>query len=104
MDDRHNDEPGREHHSRRAVPDNAPDPVETRDPASRPTPARRRVWLFAVPAVAFLILGIVWMARTEGRHGGAQRAPSQRTIRRDSGAGTSRRSIHERRARASSAT
>ncbi|HEX2310216.1 MAG TPA: hypothetical protein VHH91_05815 [Vicinamibacterales bacterium] len=79
MDDRHNDEPGREHHSRRAVPDNAPDPVETRDPASRPTPARRRVWLFAVPAVAFLILGIVWMARTEGRHGGAQRAPSQVT-------------------------
>jgi hypothetical protein len=79
MDDRHHDEPGREHHSRGAVPDNAPDPVETRDPASRPTPARRRVWLFAVPAVAFLILGIVWMARTEGRNGGAQRAPSEVT-------------------------
>ena len=76
MDDRHHDEPGHEHHSRRGVPDQAPDPVETRDPASRPTPARSRVWLYAVPAVAFLVIGIVWMIRTEGPREARSPAPS----------------------------
>jgi hypothetical protein len=75
MDDRHHDEPGREHQSLSGVPDNAPDPVETRDPASRPTPARSRVWLYAVPAAALLILGTVWMIRTESMPLGPRGAP-----------------------------
>jgi hypothetical protein len=38
-------------------------------------PAPGRVWLYTVPVAAFLILGIFWMARTEGRHEGSERPP-----------------------------
>ena len=45
---------------------NAPDPVETRDPRNLAVPARRqRAWLYAVPAVVLLLIGIVWMVRVE---------------------------------------
>ena len=82
MDDRHHAEPGHEQHSHRAVPENAPDPVETRDPASRPTPARRRVWLFAVPAVAFLILGSPGWPAPKADMKGLSALRSHRHVRR----------------------
>jgi hypothetical protein len=63
----------RDDHTRRehrspisAVPDEAPDPVETRDPRVRPVPARRgRAWLYAIPAAVLLLMGIAWMAQVE---------------------------------------
>jgi hypothetical protein len=66
----HDDESG--HRSHRIVPDEAPDPVETRDPDSRPTPRRSRAWLFALPPVALVLLGVFWMFRAEGDRVGAQ--------------------------------
>jgi len=75
MDQRHRDNRTDERTSRSVVPDEAPDPVETRDPASRPTPRQSRSWLFALPAVALLILGGIWMFWAERARQGAQSAP-----------------------------
>jgi hypothetical protein len=53
------------------VPDDVPDPVETRDPASQPVPERvGRAWLFTVPIFALAIIGLIWMFGSErGRDG-----------------------------------
>jgi len=51
----------------RMVPDEAPDAVETRDPRSRPTPRRNRVWLYAIVPAVFIAIWAVWMFRAE-RH------------------------------------
>ena len=75
MDHSHHDDHARKRGSHRAVPDEAPDPVETRDPESRPTPRRRRAWLFAIPPVALVLLGLFWMSRAENAPEGAQSAP-----------------------------
>ena len=75
MDHSHHDDHTSEHRSHRAVPDEAPDPVETRDAASHPTPRRSRTWLFAIPPVALVLLGLFWMSRAEGDRQGAQSAP-----------------------------
>jgi len=55
-----------------AVPDEAPDAVETRDARIRPVPSTRtRAWMYAIPAALLLIIGIVWMLRVErSRPGG----------------------------------
>jgi hypothetical protein len=71
MDHSHHDDRTAEHRSHRVVPDEAPDPVETRDPDSRPTPRRSRAWLFAIPPVALVLLGLVWMFRAESVREGA---------------------------------
>jgi hypothetical protein len=48
------------------VPDEAPDPVETRDPRVRPVPASRsRAWLYAIPAAIIFIIGVAWMVEVE---------------------------------------
>ena len=61
------------------VPENAPDPVETRDPRTAPVPATRgRAWLYAVPAAVLLVIGLVWMVRVERVHPG-QHAPAEVT-------------------------
>jgi hypothetical protein len=67
MDSRHNDDdtPRGRRSPISAVPDEAPDPVETRDPYTRPVPNRSRAWLYVVPAAVLLVLGIAWMARVE---------------------------------------
>jgi hypothetical protein len=75
MDQRHHDERTDEHTSRRLVPENAPDPVETRDPDSRPTPRTNRAWLYAAPAAVLLVLGVIWMFWAERAREGAQSAP-----------------------------
>ena len=75
MDHRPHDHRTDEQHSGRLVPDEAPDPVETRDPASHPTPRRGRAWLYALPAAALLVLGMVWMFWAERTRDGAQSAP-----------------------------
>jgi hypothetical protein len=75
MDHSHHDDDTSEHRSHRIVPDEAPDPVETRDPDSRPTPRRSRAWLFAIPPVALVLLGVFWMFRAEGDRAGAQPDP-----------------------------
>jgi hypothetical protein len=75
MDHRFHDDRTDEQGSRRLVPDEAPDPVETRDPASRPTPRRGRAWLYALPAAALLLLGMIWMFWAERAREGAQSAP-----------------------------
>jgi hypothetical protein len=56
---------GEPEHSRGLVPDNAPDPVETRDPASHPTPRRSTALLWAIPGLLLLLIGVAWMAWTE---------------------------------------
>jgi hypothetical protein len=49
-----------------AVPDEAPDPVETRDPRAHPVPATRsRAWLYAIPALLLLVIGVAWMLEVE---------------------------------------
>ena len=75
MDHRLHDDGTDEQHSRRLVPDEAPDPVETRDPASHPTPRQSRAWLYALPAAALLVLGVIWMFWAERAREGAQSAP-----------------------------
>jgi len=75
MDNRLHNEHTDEQRSRRLVPDEAPDLVETRDPASRPTPRRSRAWLYAVPAVALFVIGAVWMFSAERGREGSQSAP-----------------------------
>ena len=75
MDHRDHDVREDEHRSKRLVPDEAPDPVETRDPRSRPTPPRGRAWLFALPAAALLVLGAIWMFWAERSREGGQSAP-----------------------------
>lgn len=75
MDHRHHDERTDEHGSHSLVPDEAPDPVETRDPASRPTPQLSRAWLFALPAAALLVLGMIWMFWAERSREGVRSAP-----------------------------
>ena len=54
------------------MPDEAPDPVETRDPRVRPVPqSAGRAWLYAIPAAVLLLVGIVWMVQVErSRPGG----------------------------------
>jgi hypothetical protein len=53
------------------VPDDVPDPVETRDPASQPVPERvGRAWLFTVPIFALAIIGLVWLFGSERGAGG----------------------------------
>ena len=47
------------------VPENAPDPVETRDPASHPTPRRSRALLYAIPGLLLLLIGVAWMTWVE---------------------------------------
>jgi hypothetical protein len=47
---------------------NAPDPVETRDASSAPVPRRQRsIWLFLIPGIVLILVGLFWMARSE-RH------------------------------------
>jgi len=75
MDHSHHDDQASGHGSHRGVPDEAPDPVETRDADSRPTPRRSRAWLFLIPPVALVLLGIFWMYRAEGNREGAQSGP-----------------------------
>src|SRR4051812_20742471 len=75
MDQRHHDDRTDERASHSLVPDEAPDSVETRDPRSHPTPRQSRSWLFAIPAVALLILGAIWMFWAERARQGAQSAP-----------------------------
>jgi hypothetical protein len=75
MDHRHHDDRADEHGSRGLVPDESPDPVETRDPASHPTPRRGRAWLFALPAVGLVVLGVIWMFWAERAKEGAGSAP-----------------------------
>ena len=61
------------------VAENAPDPVETRDPRNAPVPATRgRAWLYAIPAAVLLVIGLVWMLRVERAHPG-QNAPAEVT-------------------------
>lgn len=61
------------------VAENAPDPVETRDPNNAPVPATRgRAWLYAIPAAVLLVIGLVWMVRVERAHPG-QNAPAEVT-------------------------
>ena len=75
MDHSQDDDRASEQRSHRLVPDEAPDPVETRDPESRPTPRRSRAWLFAIPAVVLALVGLFWMYRVEADREGAQSAP-----------------------------
>ena len=75
MDHSHHDDHPPEHRSHRVAPDEAPDPVETRDPASHPTPRRSRAWLFALPPVVLVLLGLLWMLRAEGTREGGQSGP-----------------------------
>jgi hypothetical protein len=76
MNQRFQDDHMDEQRSRRLVPDEAPDPVETRDPASQARPRRRsRAWLYAVPALALVVIGVVWMSLTEREREGGQSAP-----------------------------
>jgi hypothetical protein len=75
MDHSQDDDRASEQRSHRIVPDEAPDPVETRDPDSRPTPRRSRAWLFAIPPVVLALVGLFWMFRVEGDREGAQSAP-----------------------------
>jgi hypothetical protein len=51
--------------SRGLVPETAPDPVETRDPASRPTPRRSSALLYAIPGLLLLLIGVAWMTWVE---------------------------------------
>ena len=51
--------------SRGLVPENAPDPVETRDPASHPTPRRSSALLWAIPGLLLLLIGVAWMTWVE---------------------------------------
>jgi hypothetical protein len=45
---------------------NVPDPVETRDRSSAPVPRRgRTIWLFLIPGIALILMGIFWMLRSE---------------------------------------
>jgi hypothetical protein len=60
-DAKHDDE----QRSRGLVPENAPDPVETRDPASHPTPRRSMALLYAIPGLLLLLIGIGWMTWME---------------------------------------
>jgi hypothetical protein len=61
------------------VAENAPDPVETRDPRNAPVPATRgRAWLYAIPAALLLVIGLVWMVRVERARPG-QNAPAEVT-------------------------
>jgi hypothetical protein len=47
------------------------DPVEPRDPTTTPVPSRRwKAVLYAIPAVLFVVLGIVWMLAKEPVLGG----------------------------------
>jgi hypothetical protein len=47
---------------------NVPDPVETRDASSRPVPRRwRTIWLFLLPGIVLIVMGIFWMAGSEGK-------------------------------------
>jgi hypothetical protein len=69
-DDRHDHPEAAHGHS--LVPDNAPDPVETRDPASHPTPSRSRALLFALPVVALIAIGVGWMLMSETDSGGPE--------------------------------
>jgi hypothetical protein len=55
----------------RTVPDEAPDAVETRDPWSRPTPRRNRVWLYAIVPAVFIAIWAVWMFRVERQREGS---------------------------------
>jgi hypothetical protein len=76
MDHRHHDGERRvEHTAHRGVPDDAPDPVETRDPASHPVPRRSRVWLYALVPAAFLAVFVFWMTASERSRAGGQSAP-----------------------------
>jgi hypothetical protein len=50
------------------VPDDVPDPVETRDPSSEPVPRRSsRALLFALPVLALALIGLVWLVSSERR-------------------------------------
>jgi hypothetical protein len=53
------------------VPDDVPDPVETRDPASQAVPRTvGRAWLFALPIFALALIGLIWLFGSErGRDG-----------------------------------
>jgi len=64
-----------EHTSHRGVPDSAPDPVETRDPASRPVPRRSRAWTFALVPAAFVALLVAWMTLPDRTRDRAQAGP-----------------------------
>jgi hypothetical protein len=51
------------------------DPVETRDSTTRPVPRQSsRLWMYVIPALAFVIAGVVWMLVAETR-GTATKAP-----------------------------
>lgn len=69
METEHPHDPDRNKHGRLSmVPDEAPDPVETRDPHSRPVPRRRRTaFLLAIPGLLLLVVGISWMLSRESR-------------------------------------
>jgi hypothetical protein len=68
-DDQHD----RDRRSISMVPDEAPDPVETRDPHARPVPTRKgRAWLYAIPAVVLLVIGLAWMVQVERSSSGRE--------------------------------
>lgn len=53
------------------LPEDVPDPVETRDPASEPVPVHKgRAFLFAVPVLVLALIGLVWFLSSE--RGGTQ--------------------------------
>ena len=50
------------------LPEEVPDPVETRDPASQPVPRRPgQAYLFAIPVLVLALIGLIWFLVSERR-------------------------------------